>query len=141
MMPDSPTVLAPNGPAVVDLDERDLDRRRVEMREMPRAVIPGGQRLAVALVVEQILVQRLADSLLCRAADLILRRLRVHDAPRLVNRDVLGDAHRAELRIDIDLDKVRAEAVANLAVGVRLDRPTLQERSFRSASPCRRFAS
>ena len=82
---------------------------------MARAVEAGRERLPVPRVIQQVLVQRLPDALYHRTADLIFRRLLIDDAARLVHRHVFRDPHMAQDDVHLDLDEVRAEAVAHLA--------------------------
>ena len=84
-------------------EEREVVRaRHLVVAERPR------QQLAVALVVDCALVQRLADPLDDAAVHLAFEHERIDDGAEVVDDGVAVDAHHPAVRIDLHLDDVAA---------------------------------
>ena len=91
--------------AVVGFDEGHLDIGNILVGQMPGPVIAGTQRLAVAGVVKQVLVECLADALDCRAANLVPGRGGIDDATGFVNCGVLEHSRRAHAGVRLQLPR------------------------------------
>ena len=98
---------------VRDLERRELGRARNRVVDEAR-----GERVA-AVVVDDLLEQRLRGALGDAAVHLRFGEHRVHDAAAVVDRDVPHQPHRARLGVDLDDRDVAAER--ERPVGVEVD--------------------
>src|SRR5262249_12696727 len=126
----SDTLCAVRTVPIIALDEHHFDLGRVTVGHQSRAVESCSQRLSVSPVVNQVFVQRHADTHNGAAFDLAPCCKWIHDPSAIMHREILEDTHGAELSIHLDFDEMRAEGSAYFAVQRRIRRGRSDEYVF-----------